>query len=294
VIVRPSVVRISCQVLVLGTTLALVAVWAIPLDVIQSRAVERAGDDPFARFEALGQAEALTWLLRTTLPIGLVLFWPSPRRGARVARWLSIVAEGCGQATGGEPADSRATASRNDAWVLRVFCLGWAGLAVMHFAGAVDQRTRDWPYYRLNSGAAVLPNISESNRMVIRYLSRATPEDARILILSDQKLFFVSYYLLPRRVYHPMHPEAEFVIPQPDQQRPLPAWRLSDVDETYVAGLDVDYVVEYFEGPDYVDDDRLLEDADWVSFAREWRHDAEYVPPFNVVLRPRGREDDAP
>ena len=128
-------------------------------------------------------------------------------------------------------------------------CLAWGGLAMIHFVGAIDKRTRDWPVYRLNSGAQVLPNISDSNRMVIRYLSQVTPEDARILVLSDQKLFFLSYYLLPRRLYHPMHPEAEFVIPQPDQQRPLAAYRVSDLDDEYLSRINPDYVLEYFEGP---------------------------------------------
>lgn len=295
--VHATFVRISCWLLLLGTIVALGAVWVIPIEVFEGRAVERAEDNSFARFEAIGQAEATTWLLRTTLPIGLVLFWPSRRRASRVAQWLNRVAEGFARTTQVAEEDSSGTTSPVGnwrGWVLRFFCLSWAALAVLHFAGAVNQRTRDWPYYRLNSGPAVLPNISESNKMVIRYLARETPEDARILILSDQKLFFVSYYLLPRRVYHPMHPDAEFVIPQPDQQRPLPAYRLSDLDEAYLDEVDPDYVVEYFEGPDYVDPDRLLEDADWISFARAWQNDADYVPPYNVVLRPWRGEDDAP
>jgi hypothetical protein len=132
----------------------------------------------------------------------------------------------------------------------------------------------------------VLPNMSESNRDVIRYLQSTTPEDARILVASDQTLFFLSYYLWPRQVFQRRHPESEFTVPQPDQARQLAAYRLSDLTSEDIASIDPDYVLEYFEGPEYVEPERVLDDARWIAFVRQLHEDHGYVPPYNVRLQP--------
>ena len=117
---------------------------------------------------------------------------------------------------------------------------------------------------------------------------------ARILVVSDQTAYFLSYYLLPRQVFHKVHPDAERVIPQPDQQRQLAAYRLEDFSAEELRALDPDFVLEYFEGPAYVDRERLLEDAQWITFVRRLRGDAAYVPPYNVALRPFGEVQARP
>lgn len=282
----PLIARVTGGVLLVGLVLGTGAVWFLPVQAAQQWSIQRAGDDPYAQFEAAGQAEAVIWLSRFLLPVLAVVTAAALQRPHRIGNAARRVARGFLQAT-----DLGSPGWRN--WLVRAGCLMWIGLAGVHLLAAIEQRTIDWAYFRLQSGEEVLPNISDSNRLVIRYLREATPPDARILVLSDQKLFFLSYYLLPRRLYHPMHPDAEFVIPQPHQQRTLPAYRLSDLDEEYLDEINPDYVLEYFEAPGNVDPDRLLEDGAWLNFARTVRRDPQYVPPFNVILRPGHAEDDA-
>jgi hypothetical protein len=136
--------------------------------------------------------------------------------------------------------------------------------------------------------------MSQSNRDVIRYVQSATPEEARILVVSDQTVYFLSYYLLPRQVFHKVHPDAERVIPQPHQQRQRAAYRLEDIPPGERQALRPDYVLEYFEGPAYVDRERLIDDAEWIAFIRRLQGDAAYVPPYNVVLRPLGEVQPRP
>jgi hypothetical protein len=61
---------------------------------------------------------------------------------------------------------------------------------------------------------------------------------------------------------------------------------LNDLTSADIASIDPDYVLEYFEGPDYVEADRLLDDPLWIEFVRRLRKDRAYVPPYNVRLRP--------
>ncbi|MEZ6067038.1 MAG: hypothetical protein R3B90_15365 [Planctomycetaceae bacterium] len=161
----------------------------------------------------------------------------------------------------------------------------WAVLAVQHGVAAIHDRARDWAYFGTRSGDEVLPNISFENRDVIRYVRESTPKDARIFVYSDQKLFFLSYYLLPRRLHHRMHPEAEFVIPRPGQERPLPAWQPGDLTPAVVTASDPDYILQYFEGPDFVDESQLGGDPQWVAFWRS-RQQQRTLPPYRVALTP--------
>lgn len=256
--------------------------WFLPIDVVQNWAYERAPDSDFHRFEALGHAEFLCWLFRIVGPLQLiasVFVWRD------LSRWAGFV----GDAWNGLLAVTRmgADSSIGSRWrtaIVRVFLVAWSLLTIGHFAEALQQRMRDWPYYRFRSGAQVLPNISDSNRDVIRYLKQATPKESRILIVSDQSLFFLSYYLLPRRVYHKVHPESEYVIPLAHQQRRMMAFRLSELDATEIRDLRPDYVLEYFEHPDFVDNDRLMEDRAWLSFLRQDYQNPQYVPSAMVRL----------
>ncbi len=264
--------------------------WLFPPEVIQGWAVARvAPSDPYAMFEALGMAEAGQWAARW---FGLALagmccvLW---RHRSRMAPWI----EGAGRAfwrvtdmtvpaAPGEPARPRLAIAVSH--IQRVAILAAFILSLGHWGGAIRQRFRDWPYYRLNSGDQVLPNISDSNRTVIRYLRTATPDHCRILVVSDQKLFFLSYYLRPRTLYHRMHPSAEHLIPRAHQARQLAAYRLDELPAD-VWNCQPDYVLEYFEGAEYVDSSRTTEDRDWLHFFRQSSGDPAAVPGFVVRLR---------
>lgn len=175
------------------------------------------------------------------------------------------------------------------AGALRLFVTAWLGLAVYHAGLSIQRRLWEWPVYRLDAGEVILPNISDSNRDVIRYLEAATKPDSRIYIVSDQKLFFLSYYLLPRRLYHPTHPDSEFVIPQAHNQRQLAAYRLQELSPAQIARVKPDYVLQYFESPPYFQDEDLEQDSSWIQFQRS-RRGRDWRPPFFVALRRFQRE----
>jgi hypothetical protein len=279
--------------------LFLAAVWLVPIEVAQVWAQQRAGGDPYAQFEAIGQAEALMWFFRCAGPAGLCAWgwcWWHPHATQQwVSRcfnewWQLAAGESSSAAALGDQHESKATsvARQRDRrrWFLTASVGAMLVLAGVHWCGAIGRRAAEWPYYRLRSGPEVLPNISESNRAVIRYLREATPENSRIFVVSDQKLFFVSYYLLPRVILHRMHPEAEHIIPRAHQQRQLAAYRWSDVPKDRLTGASVDFLLEYFEGPEYIEPGRATEDTAWTAFIRQWQRDPSYVPPYTVVLRP--------
>jgi hypothetical protein len=161
----------------------------------------------------------------------------------------------------------------------------WLIIAMTQFGDGVVQRMRDWKSYGLVSGRTSLPNLSDTNYLVIRYVEEATPPDARILVLSDQKLFFLSYYLLPRRLYHPMHPDSEFVIPLANGERQLAAYTRADLPPHYLDELQPDYVLEYFEGDAFVDPARVREDLEWLRFLGQGQIINER-PKIQVILRP--------
>jgi hypothetical protein len=274
--------KITLGILLLADILLTAIAWLVPVEVFQNWAFQRAPNDPYLQFEAIGQAEALCWLGRAAgIVIGLMLVLTMTRL-PDLASALNDIGSTL----------RRLTVSTQPGWPgqfvtigIRLFLLAWMLLAATQAWAAILQRTRDWPYYHFNPGSVVLPNISDSNRDVIRYLREAVPPTSRVLVLSDQKLFFLSYYLLPRRLLHPMHADSEFVIPLPDQQRQLAAYRLSDLTAEQIRQWRPDYILEYFEGPEYNEAARRGEDANWVRFWRA-RSQSSELPPYVVVLRP--------
>ena len=257
--------------------------WFLPIDVVQDWAYQRAPDNDFLRFEALGHAEFICWLLRIVGPLLLIAALLAWRDISRTAGFVSDAWNGLLTVTRWG-ADSL-IGNRWRTGLTRLLLVAWSLLAVGHFADALRQRMHDWPYYRFRSGAQVLPNISDSNRDVIRYLKQATPENSRILIVSDQKLFFLSYYLLPRRLFHRMHPDSEHVIPKENLQRQLATYKLADLDEQTLRRIAPDYILEYFEYPDGVDRSAVLDDQSWIEFLRQTYRNPSLVPGYLVRLR---------
>jgi len=111
-----------------------------------------------------------------------------------------------------------------------------------------------------------------------------TPANARVFVYSDQKLFFMSYYLRPRRLFHRMHPGSEFEIPKAHGANQLSAYRVDDLDSSILKELGIDYVLEYFEGPEYIDRSRINEDAAWFQFRNRYGQ-AQNQPNIFVNLR---------
>lgn len=273
--------KIGVTVLLVAAAAAAAAVWLLPIDVLQAWNAQQAGSDPYAQFEAVGQAEALSWCARLALPLLTAALVVALFRWEHAAAWRSAVRESWRQVTSVRAGDGAPSAWRTLA--VRTLVVVWLLLFCAHLGGSFLQRGRDWAWFRWNSGPAVLPNISFENRAVIRYLQAATPERSRLLMCSDQSLFFVSYYLLPRRVFHKVHPDAEFTIPQPGQTRPLPAYRREELTREDWQSIRPDLVCEYFEGAQYVDPARLTEDGRWIE---HWRRSSRETgrPPYLVVL----------
>ncbi len=275
--------RVLLLFMIVAGLAASAGVWLLPVEQFQQWAVSRAvegrsdQDAAYAAFTAQGQAEALVWSARVGLPFvvlaaALSLKWlPRLRRTGSAALAELTTATACG-------GNLRTT-------LVRLFLLVWMALGGWHFTSGLIDRTEDWPYYRLRSGEEVLPNISFSNRAVIRYLQANTPPEARILVVTDQKPFFLAYYLYPRLILHVMHPESEFVIPLENQQRAMAAYTLDEIPEETLTELQPDYILEYFEGADFVEPERRSEDAGWVNFWQQTER-SQGVPPYVVVLRP--------
>jgi hypothetical protein len=248
---------------------------------------EMAENWAFGRYgtaESLLDARALLWLIRFASPAIAATCWFALRHWRRTDAWLRTLARELVAVTRISNSDGRLP--RAGRGVFRAAIAAWLLLAGVHWADGARRVVREWPVYGGRTGAQVLPNMSESNRDVIRYLQSATPDNARILVASDQSLYFLSYYLWPRQVFQRRHPDSEFIVPQPDQARQLAAYRLSDLTQEDIDSIAPDYVLEYFEGPAYVEPDRLLDDLRWIAFARELHADRAYVPPYNVRLRP--------
>ncbi|RLS54850.1 MAG: hypothetical protein DWH91_10785 [Planctomycetota bacterium] len=256
--------------------------WFYPVEAFQGWALNRAGSDPYAQFEATGIAEAVHWCGCWLMPPASFLALTLCRRRRSASSVLDAAIASVWQiTTPGSPSGWSHLVSG----IKRMAIIAVLGLAAVHAVMAFRQRFKDWPYYRLLSSDQMLPNISESNREVIRYLRTTTPENARILVVSDQKLFFLSYHLRPRLLFHRMHPSAEHLIPRAHQARQLAAYRLSDLPSD-VWDCHPDYVLEYFEGADYVEPQRVTEDSAWIRFYRERTGDPAGIPSSVVVLRP--------
>lgn len=278
--------RLAIWLLLLFAACGSVAAWLISEPMAVNWAAARTPAEPLAQFEAQGYALAALTLARWLLPLAFFAAVAGLRARRRLEgtignAWEELIAVTSQR----EVADGGAARPSVIAtWTVRLALAAWLLLAAGQLVGSVHRRLAEWPIYRWNDGATVLPNMSDSNRDVIRYVAATTPEDARILVVSDQALFFVSYYLLPRRVFSRTHPDAERVIPQPGQQRQLAAYRLEDLTPDDIARIDPDFVLEYFEGAAYVEKDRIREDARWISFARQLHGDPAYVPEYQVVL----------
>jgi hypothetical protein len=202
-IVRKSIIQLVLLLLLAAALAGAALTWLLPATLAERWALDRAGPDPFAQFEAAGQAQAVWQLGRWTLPLLAVLLGAGLAR----ARWCDDTL----RALGRELLDVTAFPTAPTRWrgslqrfAARALLLLWGLLAVQHAVGALFDRTREWPYYRLRSGAEVLPNISDSNRDVIRYLRQAVPENARILplVLSAPPAHPASH-APQRRVRHP-------------------------------------------------------------------------------------------
>lgn len=274
-------VRTILILLLIVSIPGLVFVWLMPTEFFQSWMIEHAAPDQFSKFAAHEQAQAIFVLLRILLPLIAIFtataFFFCYRVTCFITQCWSAVSEQT-LINNEQKRDGKRTI------LFRFLLLSWFSLGVVHFAGGVSRRIEDWPWYHFNAGPEILPNISESNRDVIRFLKESTPENARILVLSDQKLFFLSYYLLPRKLFHPLHPESEFVIPKEFQQRQLKAYRLSDLEQDYIAEIAPDYILEYYEGADYLEKERFQEDPRWLHYLQN-RYGYDYQPTYNVRLR---------
>jgi hypothetical protein len=263
-------------VLLFGSAALTAAAWAISPEMAENWAFARHGTP-----ESLLDARALLWLLRLAAPAAALACWFAWRGGPRTAAKLRAIRSDLIALMPATPSNPRLRRG-----VVLAAVTAWLLLAASHWIDGARRVLHEWPVYGWRSGAQVLPNMSESNRAVIRYLQATTPENARILVASDQTLYFLSYYLWPRQVFQRRHPDSEFTVPQPDQARQLAAYRLSDLTADDIASINPDFVLEYYEGPAYVDPDRLLDDTQWITFVRQLRDDRLYVPPYNVRLRP--------
>ncbi len=259
----------------------MIFVWVMPTEAIQSWMVKRAGSDRFASYAASEQAAATWLLLRMMLPILSI----SLIAGVYFSDIVNSFLRQCGITLLEQTSiDKEAKRDSKRTILFRFLLFGWFSLGLFHFAGGIWKRIEDWPWYHLNSGPEIMPNISDSNRDVIRFLKETTEEDSRILIVSDQKLFFLSYYLLPRRLFHVIHPESEFVIPKANQQRQLTAYRFSELDPETLSRISPDYILEYFEGSRYLEEENFEEDEFWMRFQKR-QYGPDYKPAYNVRLR---------
>ncbi|MDB5342123.1 MAG: hypothetical protein JWP89_500 [Schlesneria sp.] len=265
--------------------------WLLPLDVAQGWAVRRADNNDFAMFEAYGAITATMWFVRcvsTLLMLVLGIAWRLRRTSVPM---LARVASSFWHAT--IPVTQAATSGsgigRFRIGAVRLIVVGWLMLGVYQLGCSINRRLWDWPLYQLHAGQTILPNISENNREVIRFLAATTPPNARILVLSDQKLYFLSYYLLPRRLYHPSHPDSVFVIAKPYNQRQLASYRLQDLTADQIQELHPDYILEYFEGKQFIEGENLSLDSTWLNFQRR-RFGPGWQPSYLVSLRPYSTE----
>ena len=284
---RPQFAAISCGLTICSIVAVCltIAVWLIPVDVVKVRAYDAAPPEPFAQMEAIGRAEALWWFFRVGATTGMIATAYALYHRIETARFIAGLTDDVLIVLNPKPGSSTQSLPRRAVWMIRSFTvISMLTLACVHQVHGINQRAKDWAYYELKNGDATLPNISDSNRAVIRYLRAATSADSRILVVSDQKLFFLSYYLLPRRIVHRMHPSAEHLIPRKNQERQLAAYRLSELPDELLTKQRPDFVLEYFEGPEYVQPERAMEDSGFLNFIRQQQQDPNYIPPYTVVL----------
>jgi|GEM_PF-3382001 hypothetical protein len=209
-------------------------VWMLPVELAVDLAVSWSTGSTLAEFERAERAEAVWMLCRAAGPLLLISSLVAKRRGHAILAAQELI-KGWREATTVTESikcstpDAPVGTSRSLTTLVRMCVLSSIGLAVLHAGACLGRRIEDWPVYRLNSGHTVLPNISQQNRDVIHYLQSVTPSDCRLFVIIDQKLYFLSYYVLPRRVFHLTHPNAEFRIPAGYGAHTIPT--LLEVDE---------------------------------------------------------------
>ncbi len=269
------------MLLVATSVAATFFVWVMPIEAVQSWMMQRADANSYAYYAASEQAEAMWVSARILFPVLSLFLIAAVYFSDAVSQFLiesiALFFEQTSINRKGKSDSARTI-------LFRLFLISWFSLGLFHFAAGLWKRVEDWPWYHFSTGAEIMPNISDSNRDVIRYLKETTEEDSRILILSDQKLFFLSYYLLPRRLFHVIHPESEFVIPKANQQRQLTAYRFDELDAKTVSKISPDYILEYFEGARYLENDKLRVDPFWIQFQQR-RYGPNFEPTYNVRLR---------
>jgi hypothetical protein len=62
----------------------------------------------------------------------------------------------------------------------------------------------------------------------------------------------------------------------------------------YIASLAPDFVLEYFEGPGFFEEERVFDDLDWIAYVRQLQGDPGYVPKINVALQRVSDVQDGP
>ncbi|MBL8851265.1 MAG: hypothetical protein JNG89_16405 [Planctomycetaceae bacterium] len=170
-------------------------------------------------------------------------------------------------------------------FVVRAAMAAWLVLALVHWEAGARKAIHEWPVYEFAPGDDVLPNMSTSNRDVIRCLQEATEERSRILCFSDQTLYFVSYYAWPRVVLQRVHPDSEFVVPQEGLSERRAAYRLNDFTDGQLADWAPDYVLDYYASPEFVAEDPLDFDPRMIAFLRHTYDDPAYLPECPMRLR---------
>ena len=230
------------MILAVSGCLAL-STWAVPVETAQQWASEWTESSADAGVPNAGLVEAVWWFVRLTSVVILAFAVVAFRRRAGVARFIAIAFEELLIAT--KSSLDKARADRSVCWkgfLLRGFMAAWLVLAVYHGANAVWMRLNEWPVYRWQSSSEFPPNMSSADYQVLRFLEAETPPGSRIVFLSDQRLYLLSYYLLPRRLFQPMPDDSEWL-----GDRFSAAYQLGNVDRTELQRLNPDYVVEYVE-----------------------------------------------
>jgi len=263
------------------SVLATIAAWSVSVEMAETWVFTRT-HDPHA---ALATSERLR-LIRVLAPLMALGASIGLRRWPQTEQQLRTLVREFLAAT--RLSDSQPASARVRSVACRVAVAAWLLLSLMHWEAGIRKPIHEWPIYVWASGDLVLPNMSSSNRDAIRALRDATEEDSRILCLSDQTLYFVSYYAWPRKVLHRVHPDSEFAVPQEGLAQRRAAYRLSDFPEDQIADWAPNYVLEYYASPEYVDQHPLEYDPRMVSYLRKRHDDPAYLPECPLRLRPIG------
>ncbi len=275
-----TILRIGLFVFLVVSACLALTTWAVPVETAQQWAAVRTQSSAGANAANAGLVEAVWWFVRMISVVVLGLSAVAFRRRAGVARFVANAFTELVGATevtrdGSAPGQRRSWQS----CALRGFIAAWLALAVYHGASAVWDRLKDWPVYRFQSSSEFPPNMSGADYQVLRFLEAETPPGSRIVFLSDQRLYLLSYYLLPRRLFQPMPEGSEWA-----GDRFSKTYRLSTVDRSELQRLNPDYVVEYVEVMPCARTDELPIDSRGFVFPA--RHIDGRPGNFQVLLYP--------